>query len=173
MKGCVHYYYGDGKGKTTAALGLALRASNHNRVLYCQFLKNNQTNELEVLKKVDNIDVFVLNWNYPFTFLMSDQQKEESQAKLIDYFGNIEKIVDCNPYQVVILDEIGDAVSLNYLKIDRLRHFLKNRPVGVEVVMTGHQKMEELEALIDYQTNFVKEAHPFDKGMKARSGIEY
>lgn len=173
MKGCVHYYYGDGKGKTTAAMGLALRSSNKNRVLYCQFLKGDRTNDIQVLKKVDNIDVFVLNWNYPFTFLMSESQKVESREKLAGYFGDIEKIAAGKPYSMVVLDEIGDAISLDFLDIDRLRQFLENRPEEIEVVMTGHRKIGGLEDLIDYQTHLIKEKHPYDRGQKARSGIEY
>ncbi len=173
MKGCVHYYYGDGKGKTTAAIGLALRASNKFLVLYCQFLKNERTNDIEVLKKVDNIDVFVLNWNYPFTFLMDENQAAESKNKLGEYFDDIERIVSSNSYSMVVLDEIGDAISLNYITIDKMRHFLKNRPSNVEVVMTGHQRIANLEDLIDYQTNLVKQKHPYDRGQAARSGIEF
>ena len=173
MKGCVHYYYGDGKGKTTAALGLALRASANSRVLYCQFLKNERTNEITALKKVDNIDVFVLNWNYPFTFLMDENQKRKSKEQVGDYFANIQKIVGANPYRMVVLDEIGDAIALDYLSEEMVAQFLKKRPVDVEVVMTGHQRLGELEDLIDYQTNLVKEKHPFDHGQKARNGIEY
>lgn len=173
MVSCIHYYYGDGKGKTTAAIGQAIRSSNMNKVLYCQFLKKNNTNEINVLKTIKNIEVFVLEWNYPFTFEMNQTQLADSKKELLDYFRAIEKKIDSGDYRTLILDEIGDAIQLDFLNEDLVLGFLEKRPEELEVVMTGHQKIASFTKLVDYQTFFKKEKHPYDRGLPARKGIEY
>ncbi len=173
MVSCIHYYYGDGKGKTTAAIGQAIRSSNQNQVLYCQFLKKNNTNEINILKTIKNIDVNVLEWNYPFTFQMDEKQLADSKKELLGYFREIEKKIASGAYQTLILDEIGDAIQLGFLSEELVLEFLTNRPKNLEVVMTGHQEIESFTKLVDYQTFFKKEKHPYDQGLPARKGIEY
>ena len=147
MTGLIHVYEGDGKGKTTAAVGLAVRCAGSGRkVLFSQFLKSDTSNELKVLRNIANIEVYTKKIKVGFTFNMTDEEK--------------------------VIDEIIDAYNLNMVEHDVLTDFLESRPKNLEVVMTGRNPKDEIAELADYLTHFEKVKHPFDKGIRARVGIE-
>ncbi len=173
MKGLIHIYEGDGKGKTTAAIGLAVRcAGSGGKVLLVQFMKSNCSNELKILKKIDLIDMLHSEENFGFYWDMTEETKKKAQESYERLFHTaIDRIV-VEDYRLLILDEVIDAYHLHMIPQDLLLDFLRNKPEQLEVVMTGRNPGTELVELADYVSNMRKVKHPFDQGMKARNGIE-
>lgn len=172
-KGLVHIYCGDGKGKTTAAMGLSIRAAGRDlKVLIVQFLKSQKTGELDSLKKIENIKVLRGDENCTFTFKMTDDQKVgalKAHMKILN-----EAIEDCRSGKVnlLVLDEIMAAYNHDLVDKEILINFIKNKPINLEIVMTGRNPKEELLNLADYISEIKKVKHPYDNGITARIGIE-
>ena len=172
-KGCVHIYYGDGKGKTTAAMGLCIRAAGAGwKVLIYQFLKDNSSSERNVLKNIPGITLVDGNDHAKFTFNMTPEEKEETGRYYRRIFDNIVHMAFDGGYELVVLDEILHVVNKEMIPEEALVEFLEQRPDGMEVVMTGYNPSEELIEHADYVSRIVKEKHPFDRKLKARVGIE-
>lgn len=173
MYGLVHVYEGDGKGKTTAAVGLSVRcAGNGGRVLFTQFLKDGSSGEISVLKQVEQITVLSAERTFGFTFLMSEEEKKEAFAYYTAYFEQITETVRKTHYDLLVLDEIVGACNTGMLKESLVLDFLDNRPEGLEVVLTGREPSESLMRRCDYDSEIRKKKHPFDNGTAARDGIE-
>lgn len=173
MTGLIHVYEGDGKGKTTAAVGLAVRCAGSGRkVLFSQFLKSDTSNELKVLRKTENIEVYTKKNNLGFTFNMTDDEKLKAREFFTNHLKDIIHLVNEGKFDLLVMDEVIDAYNLDMVSHDILIEFLKNRPQNLEVVMTGRNPKDEITELADYLTHFQKVKHPFDKGLRARVGIE-
>jgi cob(I)yrinic acid a,c-diamide adenosyltransferase len=173
MTGLIHVYEGDGKGKTTAAVGLAVRCAGSGRkVLFSQFLKSDTSNELKVLRKTENIEVYTKKNNLGFTFNMTDDEKLKAREFFTNHLKDIIHLVNEGKFDLLVMDEVIDAYNLDMVSHDILTEFLKNRPQNLEVVMTGRNPKDEITELADYLTHFQKVKHPFDKGLRARVGIE-
>jgi cob(I)alamin adenosyltransferase len=171
--GMIHIYEGDGKGKTTAAVGLSIRATGAGkRVLFTQFLKDGTSNEIEVLKKIEGIEVFSCETNMGFVFQMSDEERKVAQDMYEQYFTNIKEKLKETSYDLLILDEILDACSTEMIQEESLKKFLQTKNHMLEVVLTGHQCSIQLEQMADYYSKITKIHHPYDKGITARDGIE-
>lgn len=172
--GLVHIYCGDGKGKTTCATGLAVRcAGNGGRVLWFQFLKTDMSSERKSLENLDNIDMLSGYPEMKFTFKMSQEEKEAAADFFDSRFEEIVALTKNDKYDMLILDEVLDAVALNMLSENKLINFLENKPKGLEIVLTGRDPSEKLCSLADYISEIKKIKHPYDKGINARKGIEY
>ncbi len=169
--GLTHYYYGDGKGKTSAAMGLALRTAGHGlRVMIVQFFKTGNSGEVAVLKHLPGVTVVYGQSGKGFSHTMSDAQKKETTAI---HDANLRQAIDAaDDLDVLILDEAMDAYQLGYLDKAPFDALMRNKPPHLELVITGHQSDEWLCRNADYVTRFVKEKHPFDSGVTARKGIE-
>lgn len=170
--GKIHVYYGNGKGKTTAAVGQAVRAAGAGfRVLFFQFLKDNSSSERVILESIPGVTC--VNGKEKVKFYR--QMNETEQAELRDY--HIKKLDDivkfCDSFDIVILDEALCAVSLGVLDEARLLGFLRHKPKELEVILTGHEVSEKVLEIASYATEMKKEKHPFDAGLRARLGIEY
>lgn len=173
MNGLVHLYEGDGKGKTTAAVGLSVRCAGHKKkVLFTQFLKDGSSGEIGVLKKIDGITVFSFKKKFGFTFQMSEAEKETARECYRVYFDEIVEKVTKGDYDLLVLDEVIDACNSTIMEEKSLLDFLKNRPKALEVVLTGRNSSKKVVAYADYYTKMQKIKHPFDQGVVARSGIE-
>ena len=173
MTGLIHVYEGDGKGKTTAAVGLAVRCAGSGRkVLFSQFLKSDTSNELKVLRKIENIEVYTKKNNFGFTFNMTDDEKLKAREFFTNHLKDIIHLVNEGKFDLLVMDEVIDAYNLDMVSHDILTEFLKNRPQNLEVVMTGRNPKDEITELADYLTHFQKVKHPFDKGLRAHVGIE-
>ena len=173
MTGLIHVYEGDGKGKTTAAVGLAVRcAGSGRRVLFSQFLKSDTSNELKVLRNIENIEVYTKKSNFGFTFNMTDNEKILAKEFFNDHLKEIIHLATEKEVDLLVMDEIIDAYNLNMVEHDILTDFLESRPKNLEVVMTGRNPKDEIAELADYLTHFEKVKHPFDRGIRARVGIE-
>lgn len=171
MKGLIHLYYGDGKGKTTASVGLAIRAVGSGfKVAFVQFMKGSDTGEVTVLKSLDNVSVLRSERDFGFFRHMP----KEIQDELTTIHNEImEKGFDyVKDGGIVVFDELTHALNFGLLDEERFRELLLNRPENVEVVMTGRNPKMWLIETADYASEIRKIKHPFDEGMAAREGIE-
>lgn len=175
-RGLIHIYTGEGKGKTTAGLGLCLRAAGSGmKVLIARFLKTNDSAELNALGKFDNVDL-VAN-DKTFGFSKTWKNDPEKKAKATDYYSHmldeaLRQAVE-GDYDLLLMDEIIASVRLEVVDKDKLLGFLKHKPEKLEVVMTGRNPIPELIELADYVSEIKKVKHPFDQGIMAREGIEF
>ena len=176
-KGMIHVYYGDGKGKTTAAVGLSARVAGHGRcVVFAQFLKGRKTGELNSLIKMD-IRVVRSEDNKRFCWEMKDEEKEDCrviQTKLLDEIVQIIQGAESDTkVDVLILDEALNALANGMLDEKKLRDFIIQKPKGLEIVLTGFSAPEWLFEMADYVTEMKKHKHPFDSEINGREAIEY
>lgn len=168
-KGLIHLYWGDGKGKTTAAMGLALRALGQGfRVTVVQFLKSGTSGELEGLRRLGATVCSGKVGNHFFSN-MSPEERAENR-KLYSSFLNDELE---NPGDLLILDEACGAWEYDMVDRDLLRRAVENRPAGQEVVLTGRHPADWMFALADYSTEMRCHRHPYEKGVTARKGVEF
>jgi cob(I)alamin adenosyltransferase len=171
----VHIYYGDGKGKTSAALGLVLRASSRKLpVLIIRFLKNpGVTGEDELLSKFMIADLVYPSAPTPLFPGKSgkDAGKKAFEAQ-VNLFRSIPDLVK-KKNKVVILDEALDLVRLKLIRSRDLTDLFKKIGPGREIVATGHYMDRELERAADLVTEMKKVKHYFDRNLKARKGVEY
>ena len=177
-KGLVQIYTGDGKGKTTAALGLALRAAGRgNKVLIYQFLKPTslETGErlalsgLEIEIRVEAIDIA---WDMATSW---DDEKTVAEMKtaISEALARIAEMAQNRLYDVLILDEIVFCLSKGLAKRQDVENLISRRYPSVEIVLTGRDATSELIELADLVTEMKNIKHPFDTGQAARPGIEY
>ena len=173
MFGLIHIYCGDGKGKTTAAVGLAVRcAGRGNKVLLVQFLKSRDSGELYSLAKLPDIEVMRGKESKKFTFQMNE---EEKHALLIVHNKMFEQVlakIKNGGYSLLILDEVIGALNAKVFEMPKLIEFLRHKPENLEVVLTGRNPAPELVEIADYVSEMRKVKHPMDKGIMAREGIE-
>lgn len=172
-RGMIHIYEGDGKGKTTAAVGLSVRAAGAGKkVLFTQFLKDGTSHEIAVLRKLEGIEVFSCETNPGFVFQMNNEERKVAQSMYEQYFADIKEKVEKRSYDLLILDEILDACATEMIQVEELEEFLKTRNKQLEVVLTGHQCSTQFEQMADYYSKITKMHHPYDRGVTARDGIE-
>ena len=170
MKGYIQVYTGDGKGKTTAALGLALRAVGAGLEVYiAQFMKKRSYSELKSLRKFKNSIKIEQFGRQRFV-----GQKTTKEDKLLAQKGlkKTKKAIESGKYNLVILDEINVALSYGLLKEDEVIEIIKCRPKGQEIVLTGRNAPQGIIELADLVTEMKEIKHYFSKGVKARAGIE-
>ena len=172
-KGCVHIYHGDGKGKTTSGVGLCVRAAGAGlKVLIYQFLKDNSSSERKVLQNIPGITVVDGNEKVKFTFNMTNEEKKLASMQCTFAFEMIINMAVRDGYDVVFFDEILHLIHKQMIDEDMVLNFLKNRPKGMEVILTGYYPSERLVAAADYVSHICKEKHPYDQKLPARLGIE-
>ncbi len=166
----IQVYTGDGKGKTTAALGLALRAAGAGRKVYiCQFLKGKYYCELASLKKFRNIKVE--QFGTRCFIRKAPTEKDAALAKkALDSAGRIIKRGKCD---ILILDELNVALSLGLLELKDVLKFIKTAPREIELVITGRNAPPAIIKLADLVSEIKEVKHYFQKGVKARKGIEF
>jgi cob(I)alamin adenosyltransferase len=168
-KGLVHIYCGEGKGKTTAALGLILRASGRGlKVCIVRLMKDNDSGELNSIERLEGVHVIKAPEKLKFVWLMSEEEKLEYKNKIMDMLEEAAK----RDWDLLVIDEACSAVSTGLLELDYLLNLIKNKPEGSEIVLTGREPRPELLELADYVTEMKKIKHPFDRGVGARTGIE-
>lgn len=172
--GLVHIYCGDGKGKTTAALGLAVRAAGRGKqVLIARFLKTEDSGEVSVLRQIPGIQVLPCEKSFGFTFQMTEEVRREAGAYYSQVLEKAAEAARNERIHLLILDEILGACNAGLVEKARLEHILKTRPSGLEVVLTGRNPWESLLESADYITEMKPVRHPYEKGVMAREGIEY
>jgi len=176
-KGLVQIYTGDGKGKTTAALGLALRAAGQgNKVLIYQFLKPPRLNtgERAALSLLPAIRIELLDIQWDMAKSPKDPNAISSaKAAIKKSFERLAKAGANREFDVLILDEIVYCVSKGLADIEDLKKVIEGRDLHVEIILTGRGATPELIALADLVTEMKNIRHPFDKGTASRQGIEF
>ena len=172
MSGMIHIYCGKGKGKTTAAGGLAVReAGAGKKVLFSQFMKNGKSSELGVLDTVPGITVFR---GYTVSCLYRNMTPEQREKAAREYSPMLETLLNISASaDMLVLDEIVSACNHHFVDETLLCDFLRNKQDGLEVVITGRNPSDRLVALADYVTEMNKVRHPYDQGIAARLGVEY
>lgn len=173
-KGLIHIYCGDGKGKTTAAMGLAIRAAGREKkVFITQFLKSGKSGELVSLEKLKEYITFLPGKPVnKFVWNMNDEEKMEAKREHTARFKEIIDIIKNEDYDLLILDEIIATINNGFIELNEVIEFLKNKPETLEVVMTGRDPKEELIELANYVTEMKCIKHPFKEGIPSRVGIE-
>lgn len=172
--GLIHIYCGDGKGKTTAAMGLGMRAAGRGKkVLLTQFLKDNDTGELLSIEKLgENFKVFKGKPVNKFFKFMTEEEQIKTKNEHKNRFKEVtKKAVDEN-FDLLILDEIIASTNIELIPLEEVIKFLENKPKGLEVVLTGRNPNEKLVELAHYVSEIKAVKHPYEKGICSRIGIE-
>ncbi len=170
--GLVHLYYGDGKGKSTAAAGLCLRALAAGfPVTVIRFLKSGEYNSGEALM-LEEKGAVVINGKATDKFVarMDEEEKRETRQRQDEILNSLLK---AETQGLLVLDEAVSACSYGLADEELLRSVIAHRPQGLEIVLTGREPKQWMIEAADYITEFKKVRHPYDKGIWARKGIEY
>lgn len=172
-KGYIHIYCGDGKGKTTASVGLTIRAAARDwRVLFVQFLKSGNSAELKILRSLPNVEVVSGQKVAKFTFAMTPEElaaaKKEMGDRLEDAISRAEEL------DLLVLDEALGAITAGVISEEKLLDFMRDKPKQLELVLTGRDPSEELIAASDYCSEVCMRKHPYEtEELQARPGVEF
>ncbi len=171
-KGLVHIYTGEGKGKTSSALGLALRSrSRDKRILFAQFFKDkDEQSELSLLEQLGVKIVVFDAIKSPFFYPSIDRGYLRDEAKKT--LDILREMSSSNAFDLIVLDEFICLVSEDIISENEAIAFLQKKPTSLELVLTGRGATERIMAEADYVTYMKHIKHPYDKGIKARKGIE-
>lgn len=171
-RGLVQVYTGNGKGKTTAALGLAMRAIGKGFNVYMvQFLKGRHYGEVETARKLS--DHFTLVQSGLDTFVKKGKATDEDLRLAHEGLELARKAIMSGDHDIVILDEVNVAIELEVLTVDEVLPLIDERPPGVELVLTGRYAPSEFLERADYITEMNSVRHCFDEGIEMREGIEF
>ena len=175
MTGLVHIYTGEGKGKTTAAVGLGIRACGRGKkVLMIQFLKGSQTGEMFIIEKLKpDFELYRQNELKKFTWDLNQQGLKEIKKHVGDIFQYASNEAMSGNRDMIILDEIIVAITSGFISMEEVLDFIKNKPAGLELVMTGRYAPAEMIRIADYVSEIKAVKHPYSVGITAREGIEF
>lgn len=173
-KGLIQVYTGDGKGKTTAALGQGLRACGRGlKVCMVQFLKSGDTGELHSVKKLQPLfEIFRFERERGFFWTLTAEEKQELKEDIDRGFGFIKSVVADNQCDVLIIDELLGVLSNRLLEITEVVELLNSKPGTMEIIITGRNVPGEIIEIADLVTEMKEIKHYFNKGVAAREGIE-
>ena len=171
--GLIQVYTGDGKGKTTAAFGLAFRAHGRGfKVGVVQFMKTWVTGEVLLAEKLQNFHIKRIDTSPKFTWEMNETELEELKTEIRKGFLYVVGLVKDNAFDVLILDEINHIINQNFVTKEEILELLDAKPQSMELVLTGRNAPEWLMEKADLVTEMKCIKHPFEKGIPARVGIE-
>ncbi len=171
-KGFIHLYTGNGKGKTTSAFGLAMRACYYGMKVYVfQFMKDGSSGEVRFLKeKCKTAKLFFEN----FKGFLNDKNFSEYKKLSESLFKRLKRLIDKGDFpDILILDEINPAIHYGLIDKGEFLNFLETIRGNFEVILTGRYAVKEVEEICDLYTEFVEKKHYYKDGIKARRGIEY
>lgn len=173
-KGLVIVYTGEGKGKTTAALGLVLRAVGYKKkCLIVQFGKHSFTGEVEAVKKLAPFVKFIQGGK-GFVKILGDKLPLETHKKAAEEtFNNLYQEMISKKWEVIVADEIVGAVAADLLPEKLLFELIKNKPDDLDLILTGHHASVELIDMADLVTEMKLIKHPFEKGILAKKGVDF
>lgn len=169
--GLIHIYTGDGKGKTTAALGLAFRAAGHGfKIAIIQFMKSEEltTGEIQIIGRIPEIAII----QYPGNFIDDDMAIKDKKASLEKGIAKARELMGTD-IDLMILDEINTAVSVDLLSEDAVLDLIGEKPQNLELVLTGRGAPASFAAKADYVTEMLNLKHPYEQDQPARRGIEF
>lgn len=170
-RGYLQVYTGNGKGKTTAAIGLGVRAAGAGlRVIMVQFMKGRRYSELDALRNIPNFEVH----QHGRDEFVSKEHPEQIDIDLArEGLSHAERAIMSSKYDLVILDELNVALDFGLVPISEVENILRTRPRHVEVVITGRYAPKEVLEMADLVTEMKAMLHFYNNGVKARKGIEY
>lgn len=173
--GLVHIYTGEGKGKTTAAVGLGVRACGSGmKVLLVQFLKSRNTGELNSIRKLGPDFTVSRGFNCTkFVWDMSETELTDARKEAAGIFHQVKKVVERGDYDVIILDEILGLLSIGFIPEADVLELIHKKAKGIELILTGRGATEQLMEAADYVSCINAIKHPYEKGVPARKGIEF
>jgi len=171
-KGLIQVYTGNGKGKTSAAFGLALRAvGNGLKVFVIQFIKGGfDYGELRAVKFLPNLELRAFGRG---KFILEMPPDREDVRLAREGFELAKKVVESGDFDVVVLDEINVAMYLKLLRVSEVLDVIRSKPKHVELVLTGRNAPSEIVEVADLVTEMREVKHPFASGLQPRKGIEY
>jgi len=175
-QGMIHLYIGNGKGKTTAAVGLAVRALGAGlKVFFVQFLKNTITGEKNIMENYTGRLYFYrpVQRHSMFLWKMTEKQLAETKEDIEAGWRHVRGEISSGKWDVVVLDEILDVIECRLLSEEDIINVLIKKPEKTEIICTGRDAPDSLRNLADYISLIEKVKHPYDKGVCARNGIEY
>lgn len=168
----VHLYCGDGKGKTTAAMGLALRMAGRGKpVVIAQFLKGADSGERYALSQLPQVTLLPAPEKIKFSFQLSPEERAAERKRYLCLITQVRTAAGEIPDGLLVLDEVCAAVNTGLLPLEEVLSCLDE--VDCEVVLTGRDPAPELLERADYVTEMIKHRHPYDQGTGARPGIEW
>ena len=169
----IHIYCGDNKGKTTCAMGLALRSAGRgNRVVICQFMKSDNSGERLAFERFENVTLLPIAKTMKFVFHMTQEEKDARRAEMNELCDLATGYVRRGECDMLVLDEMCSAVSTGMVDLERVLAFL-DEGHAAEIVLTGREPAQEMKERADYITEMTKIKHPFDEGASARIGVEW
>ena len=172
--GMIHIYCGDGKGKTTASLGLALRAAGSGmRVHIVQLLKGAYTSELDSIRLIPNITIERCDKNYGCIFTEDDENRQNVTACNNQLLLSAEELMKSGDIDMLIIDEFNNAYSLELIDRELADRIVLQKPQKVELILTGRNPDRKFIDIADYVSEIKAVKHPYESGVIARKGIEY
>jgi cob(I)alamin adenosyltransferase len=170
-KGYIHLYTGNGKGKTTAAFGLALRAAGAGlNTFIIQFMKGRHYSELDSIRKIKEIKIEQFGTRNFYN--VNDDNYEEQYNLAQEAMKRAYEVLDDENYDIIILDEIVTTLSFNILTLDEIVKYIERKPEKKELVLTGRGAPQHLISLCDLVTEMTEIKHYYTQGVSARKGIE-
>lgn len=173
-KGYIQIYTGNGKGKTTCAVGQGIRACGCGfKVLMIQFLKSWHTGEIDIVKNIDKFDFMRIGSPRDFTWNLTEDEKTNLKSEITNKFKGLTEIFKENKYDMIILDEVLGTINDKFLSEEDVIDFLHKKPETVEVILTGRNASDNLINEADLVTEMKEVKHYFAKEVEARRGIEF
>lgn len=181
----IHLYTGEGKGKTSIAIGMTIRMLGAGKkVLFAQFMKGNYSSEFHILQNMDNLEILKLEEDFGFYKDMSENDKlrirekhgvilNKIMDKIMEYKGKKEFLNSKEVELLIVLDEVTYPCKWNLLDEDLLRRILTELPENMELVMTGRNPQEYMKEEADYYMELQMMCHPYQKNVRGRKGIEF
>ena len=172
FKGAIQVYTGNGKGKTTAALGLALRAAGHGlKTYFCQFLKGQDYGELEAVRKLSPL-ITIEQFGRKGFIHVTENPDQEDIDRARNGLRQCARMMESGKYRILVLDEVNVAVHFNLFSEKEIHDFLDKKPQDMEVILTGRYAPDSFIARADLVTEMKEIKHYYKEGVQARKGIE-
>ncbi|UUV17556.1 cob(I)yrinic acid a,c-diamide adenosyltransferase [Fusobacteria bacterium ZRK30] len=170
MKGYIHVYTGNGKGKTTAGMGLMIRALGHGLKVYMgQFMKGQRYGELNTLEK---LGISIERFGTENCIISPEHVTDFDLAKAKEGYKKVEEVLLSKKYDLVVLDEVCVSTYFNLITVDEILHLMKIKPEETELVLTGRYAPKEVIEAADLVTEMKEIKHYYNCGVMARDGIE-
>ena len=173
--GLVIVYTGGGKGKTTAALGIALRAAGyHQKICMIQFIKGSwHYGELDSVKRLEP-DFEIIAAGKGFVGIIDDNSPREEHKKVAQEAIKIcKEKIQSGKYDIIILDEVNYAINLGLIDVEAVLDFIKSKPIELNLILTGNHAKREIIQVADLVTEMKEVKHPFQLGIEAKKGIDF
>ena len=170
-KGYIHVYTGPGKGKTTAAIGLGIRAAGAGMKIHMvQFMKGRRYSEIDTIEKIKN---FTITQHGRDEFVSKEKPEQVDIDLAQEGFKYSKEIVNNGKYDMIILDEINVAVDYNLISLKEITKLIEEKPEKLELILTGRYAHPEIVRYADLVTEMLEIKHPYQQGVEARKGIDF